>query len=125
MSLRRSTMNENDRAATGPRRSLAPYGGPIFRRGAEDTEKSEKRGKEKDGKRERWEERICSRDEDSAGRDSGAHASWKPALPRHSLLYLQLSHAPFFLFSSFLCPFAFSLLAFPLFRVPLCPLRLF
>ncbi|HET6382118.1 MAG TPA: phytanoyl-CoA dioxygenase family protein [Armatimonadota bacterium] len=27
-------MNENDRAATGPRRSLAPYGGPIFRRGA-------------------------------------------------------------------------------------------
>jgi len=35
MSLRRTTMNENDRAATGPRRSLAAYGGPIFRRGAE------------------------------------------------------------------------------------------
>ncbi|HET6383058.1 MAG TPA: hypothetical protein VFJ58_06665 [Armatimonadota bacterium] len=32
MSLRRNTTNENDRAATGPRRSLAPYGGPIFRR---------------------------------------------------------------------------------------------
>jgi len=32
MGLRLTTMNENDRAATGPRRSLAVYGGPFFRR---------------------------------------------------------------------------------------------
>ena len=46
MSLRRNTTNENDRAATGPRRSLAPYGGPIFRRGAEIHRVSQRKSKE-------------------------------------------------------------------------------